>query len=67
MTLQTTAQQLSCEIENILVERNLRGMKTIQGALTQGYVLRAAQLMLPIRGRVLIGTGFPVLVWQFIA
>lgn len=61
MTLQTTAQQLSCEIENILVERNLRGMKTIQSALTQGYVLRAAQLMLPIRGRVLIGTGFPVL------
>jgi len=57
---QTTAQKLSIEIENILVERNLRGMKTIQGALPKGYILRAAQLMLPIRGRVLIGTGFPV-------
>jgi len=56
----TTAQKLSIEIETILVERNLRGMKTVQGALSQGYILRAAQLMLPIRGRVLIGTGFPV-------
>jgi hypothetical protein len=54
------AQQLSIEIENILVERNLRGMKTVQSALTAGYILRAAQLMLPIRGCVLIGTGFPV-------
>ena len=60
MKSNTTAQQLSIDIENILVERNLRGMKTVQGALTQGYVLRAVQLMLPIRGRVLIGTGFPV-------
>jgi len=58
--MNTTAQQLSQDIENVLVERNLRGMKTVQGALTSGYVLRAAQLMLPIRGRVLIGTGFPV-------
>lgn len=56
----TTAMQLSLDIENILVERNLRGMKTVQGALQQGYILRAAQMMLPIRGTVLIGTGFPV-------
>jgi hypothetical protein len=60
MTSHITAQQLSIDIETILVERNLRGMKTIQGALAPGYLLRAAQLMLPIRGRVLIGTGFPV-------
>jgi len=58
--MNTIAQTLSCDIENLLVERNLRGMKTVQGALPAGYVLRAAQLMLPIRGRVLIGTGFPV-------
>jgi len=58
--MSTIAQTLSCDIENLLVERNLRGMKTVQGALPAGYVLRAAQLMLPIRGRVLIGTGFPV-------
>ncbi len=60
MKSNTTAQQLSIDIENILVERNLRGMKTVQSALTPGYVLRAVQLILPIRGRVLIGTGFPV-------
>lgn len=60
MKSKTTAQQLSIDIENIMVERNLRGMKTVQSALTPGYVLRAVQLMLPIRGRVLIGTGFPV-------
>jgi hypothetical protein len=59
-TLQSV-EALSIEIENILVERNLRGMKTVQGALTPGYVLRAAELILPIRGRVLIGTGFPVI------
>ncbi len=56
----TVAQSLSIDIENILVERNLRGMKTVQSALPAGYILRAAQLMLPIRGPVLIGTGFPV-------
>ncbi len=60
MSQLTTAMQLSLDIENMLVERNLRGMKTIQGALPQGYVLRAAQMMLPIRGTVLLGTGFPV-------
>ena len=60
MSQLTTAMQLSVDIENMLVERNLRGMKTVQGALPQGYVLRAAQMMLPIRGTVLIGTGFPV-------
>lgn len=60
MSQLTTAMQLSLDIENMLVERNLRGMKTVQSALPQGYVLRAAQMMLPIRGTVLIGTGFPV-------
>jgi hypothetical protein len=58
---ETTAKKLSIEIEAILVERNLRGMKTVQSALTQGYILRAAQLMMPVSGRVLIGTGFPVI------
>jgi hypothetical protein len=56
-----SVEALSIEIENILVERNLRGMKTVQGALTPGYVLRAAELILPVKGRVLIGTGFPVI------
>lgn len=53
-------QQISQAIENILVARNLRGMKKIQPALTPGYYLRAAEYLRHIRGHVLIGTGFPV-------
>jgi len=48
-------------IEDLLVERNLRGMKSLQKALDKGYVLRAAELMKACGGTVLIGTGFPVL------
>ncbi|MEH6824343.1 MAG: DUF4392 domain-containing protein [Motiliproteus sp.] len=51
---------LSVQIEDALVSRNLRGMKTIQRALPPGYCLRAARLLRDIRGTVLIGTGFPV-------
>ena len=53
-------QSLSEQIENMLVERNLRGMKDLQTQLTAGYCLRAAQVMRDIKGTVLIGTGFPV-------
>jgi len=52
--------QLSRRIEDILVARNLRGMKTAQGALEPGYCLRAARILAPCRGNLLIGTGFPV-------
>ncbi len=52
--------ELSKTIENLLVERNLRGMKNIQPALTAGYCLRAAQMLKDIKGTILIGTGFPV-------
>ncbi|RDE22558.1 DUF4392 domain-containing protein [Motiliproteus coralliicola] len=52
--------QLSQQIENALVDRNLRGMKKIQPALDPGYYLRAAQMLRDIKGTVLIGTGFPV-------
>ncbi|MDX2465548.1 MAG: DUF4392 domain-containing protein [Porticoccus sp.] len=51
---------LSQLIENLLVARNPRGMKTIQSALTPGYCLRAAKLMEKCRDSVLIATGFPV-------
>lgn len=54
-------QTLSKNIEDQLVARNLRGMKTVQPALESGYILRAAQLMLSAKGTVLIGTGFPVI------
>ena len=53
-------QSLSEEIENMLVERNLRGMKKLQSQLNAGYCLRAAKIMCDIKGTVLIGTGFPV-------
>lgn len=51
---------LSREIEDILVARNLRGMKTVQSHLEPGYCLRAAKILHDCRGIVLIGTGFPV-------
>lgn len=52
---------LSQQIENWLVERNLRGMQQLQPHLRPGYVLRAARLFnLPAGSTVLIGTGFPV-------
>lgn len=51
---------LSKQIEDILVARNLRGMKTVQPALYPGYYLRAARVLNKCKGHVLIGTGFPV-------
>ena len=52
--------ELSRRIEDILVARNLRGMKTVQAHLEPGYCLRAAKILHDCRGIVLIGTGFPV-------
>jgi len=54
-------QQLSAAIEDVLVARNPRGMKTAQAALSPGYYLRAARYFQRAKGAVLIGTGFPVL------
>lgn len=57
------ARQLSQDIENLLVARNLRGMKAIQPALNPGYCARACELLkaaCDCAGTVLIGTGFPV-------
>jgi len=51
---------LSERIEDILVARNLRGMKTVQSHLEPGYCLRAAQLLRHCKGNIFIGTGFPV-------
>jgi len=51
---------LSLAIENILVARNLRGMKTVQPHLEPGYCLRAARMLQGRHGNILIGTGFPV-------
>ena len=51
---------LSRRIEDILVARNLRGMKTVQPHLEPGYCLRAARILQQCGGNILIGTGFPV-------
>lgn len=51
---------LSQQIEDILVARNLRGMKTVQPYLEPGYCMRAAKILQQSRGNILIGTGFPV-------
>lgn len=56
-----TDEALSKKIEDILVSRNLRGMKTVQSALQTGYYLRAARILNKCKGHVLIGTGFPVI------
>ncbi len=53
-------QTLSKQIEDMLVERNLRGMKDLQPELRAGYCLRGAKVLRDIQGTVLIGTGFPV-------
>ncbi len=52
--------KLSITIENILVSRNLRGMKTVQPYLEAGYCMRAARVLQQCQGNILIGTGFPV-------
>ncbi|MFT5218364.1 MAG: hypothetical protein ACI9LO_002099 [Planctomycetota bacterium] len=51
---------LSQTIEDILVARNPRGMKSIQATMHPGYCLRAAQILHGCRGNIFIGTGFPV-------
>jgi hypothetical protein len=55
-----TELELSKAIEDLLVARNLRHMKTAQSALMTGYYLRAAESLRDISGTVIIATGFPV-------
>ncbi len=51
---------LSQAIEELMVTRNLRNMQVARAALPPDYYLRAAQYLRDIRGKVIIGTGFPV-------
>ena len=50
----------TCQIEDIILSHGTRGMDRIRGAVPAGYCARAAKLILANKGRVLIGTGFPV-------
>jgi hypothetical protein len=51
---------LSEEIEKIILQHGNRGMDRLQKSLTPGYCRRAAELVLDNKGVVVIGTGFPV-------
>jgi len=53
-------QALTQQIENLMVARDLRGMKHLQKALLPGYYQRAAKILFDCKGTILIGTGFPV-------
>lgn len=53
-------QALTQQIEDLMVARDLRGMKHLQKALVPGYYQRAAQALYDCKGTILIGTGFPV-------
>ena len=52
--------KVSTAIEQLLIQRNLRGMQTVQQHLPAGYLNRAAELVINQRGPIVIGTGFPV-------
>ena len=61
MTQQTNSlAEITQQIEDLMVARDLRGMKGIQKALKPGYFQRAAETLYNCRGTILIGTGFPV-------
>jgi len=47
-------------IEDIILSHGMRGMDRIRDAVPAGFCARAAKLILENKGRVLIGTGFPV-------
>ncbi len=53
--------RITAQLEDMMVRKNLRGMKQLQPWLKPGYFQRAAKMALNCRGTVLIGTGFPVI------
>lgn len=55
-----SVKALTQQIEDLMVARDLRGMKHLQKALTPGYYQRAAEILFDCKGTILIGTGFPV-------
>jgi len=57
---QDTQTAITQQIEDLMVERDVRGMKHLQKVLTPGYYERAAKTLYECSGTVLIGTGFPV-------
>lgn len=53
-------ENLSEQIEDIILQHGKRGMNRLRRSLQPGYVQRAAQIILDNPGVVIIGTGFPV-------
>jgi hypothetical protein len=58
--LSLAMQPKSHPIEDIILSHGSRGMDQLRAFLPAGYCDRAARLILANKGRVLIGTGFPV-------
>jgi len=52
---------ITAQLENMMVRKNLRGMKQLQPHLEAGYFERAAKMAIDCKGTILIGTGFPVI------
>lgn len=60
-TVPVSQAQISAQLEDMMVRKNLRGMQQLQPFLQPGYFQRAAEMALKCRGTILIGTGFPVI------
>ncbi|MEZ5534056.1 MAG: DUF4392 domain-containing protein [Thiolinea sp.] len=56
-----TLHQITAQLEDMMVRKNLRGMKQLQAHLQPGYFMRAAEIASRCKGVILIGTGFPVI------
>jgi hypothetical protein len=52
--------QLSEQVETVILQHDRRGMTRLRPHLKAGYCVRAARLLLRQKGVVAIGTGFPV-------
>jgi hypothetical protein len=53
-------QNLSEQIEDLILQHDNRGMRQLRAALAPGYCYRAARILRDNNGVILIGTGFPV-------
>lgn len=56
----STPAHITQQLEDMMVRKNLRGMKQMQPFLQPGYFQRAAEMVYRCKGTILIGTGFPV-------
>jgi hypothetical protein len=60
MQMNTVTECGNDRIEDVILSHSARGMDRVRQAIPPGYCTRAAGTILQCKGRVLIGTGFPV-------